>query len=183
MALSPSLKNLSPSPSWRGPECRNASRPTRRGTVPNSPTRCLTRLCRTIKKRSATRASWGALMYDVKVVRCDLMYAVCQLDRPTAKPSKIHMVAAGHTLCYLVRTTAFSITYKRGGFKLAVVSYSNRAHDLDNGMSTLCYLSMLTGAAIGFKSGLQGLTTMSTMKAELVKSDLAIKEQCSALTC
>ena len=118
----------------------------------------------------------GCLMYVSQVLRYDIMYAVGQLARPMAKPSKIHMVAAKHTLRYLAGTTDFSITYKRGGFKLAVFSDSNWANNPDNGKSTSCYLSMLCDAPIGFKSGLQGLTAMSTMEAELVASALAMKE-------
>ena len=60
VVLSRSLKRLNPSSSWRGSEYRNAIRPTRRSTVPNSPTSSLTRLCWTRKKISATRASWHA---------------------------------------------------------------------------------------------------------------------------
>ena len=118
----------------------------------------------------------GCLMYVLQVLRYDIMYAVGQLARPMAKPSKIHMVAAKYTLRYLAGTTDFSITYKRGDFKLAVFSDSNWANNPDNGLSTPCYLSMLCDAPIGFKSGLQGLTAMSTMKAELVASALAMKE-------
>ena len=54
-----------------------------------------------------------------------------------AKPSKKHMVAAKHTLRYLAGSTDFSITYKRGGFKLAAFSDSNWANNPDNGKSTL----------------------------------------------
>ena len=118
----------------------------------------------------------GCLMYISQVLRYGIMYAVGQLARPMAKPSNIHMVAAKHTLCYLAGTTDFSITYKRGGFKLAVFSDSNWANNPGNGKFTSCYLSMLCDAPIGFKSGLQGLTAMSTMEAELVASALAMKE-------
>lgn len=118
----------------------------------------------------------GCLMYVSQVLRYDIMYAVGQLARPMAKPSKIHMVAAKHTLRYLAGTTKFSITYKRGSFNLAVFTDSNWANNPDNGKSTSCYLSMLCDAPIGFKSGLQGLTAMSTMEAELVASALAMKE-------
>ena len=55
----------------------------------------------------------GCLMYVSQVLRYDIMYAVGQLARPMAKPSKIHMVAAKHTLRYLAGTTGFGITYKR----------------------------------------------------------------------
>ena len=104
------------------------------------------------------------------------MYATSQLARPMAKPSKKHMVAAKHTLRYLAGTTDFSITYKRGGFKLAAFSDSNWANNPDNGKSTSSYLTMLANAPLSFKSGLQGPTAMSTMEAELVASALAMKE-------
>ena len=118
----------------------------------------------------------GCLMCVSKVLRYDIMYAVGQLARPMAKPSKIHMVAAKHTLRYLAGTTDLSITCKRGGFKLAVFLDSNWANNPDNGKSTPSYLLMLCVAPIGFKSGLQGLTVMSTIEAELVASALAMKE-------
>ena len=60
----------------------------------------------------------GCLIYVSQVLRYEIVYAVGQLARPMAKPSKIHMVAAKHTLCYLAGTTDLSTTYKRGGFKL-----------------------------------------------------------------
>ena len=118
----------------------------------------------------------GCLMYVSQVLRYDIMYAIGQLARPMVKLSKVHMVAAKHTLRYLAGITDFSITYERGGFKLAVFSDSNWANSPDNRKSTSCYLSMLCDAPIGFKSGLQGLTAMSTMEAELVASALAMKE-------
>ena len=103
------------------------------------------------------------------------MHAVGQLARPMAKPSKIRMVAAKHTLRYLAGTTDFGIAHKRGGFKLAAFSDSNWANNPDNGKTTSCYLSMLCDAPIGLKTGLQGLTALSTMEAELVVSALAMK--------
>ena len=118
----------------------------------------------------------GCLMYIAQVLRYDIMYATSQLARPMAKPSKKHMVAAKHTLRYLAGTTDFSITYKRGGFKLAAFSDSNWANNPDNGKSTSSYLTMLANAPLSFKSGLQGPTAMSTMEAELVASALAMKE-------
>ena len=126
------------------------------------------------KKRS--QGIVGCLMYVSQVLRYDIMYAVNQLARPMAKPSKIQMVAAKHALLYLAGTTDFSITYKRGGFKLAAFSDSIWANKPDNGKSTSWYLSILRDAPIGFTSGLQDLTAISTMRAELVTSDLAMKE-------
>ena len=66
--------------------------------------------------------------------------------------------------------------YKKEGFKLRAFSDSNCAHNPDNGKSTSCYIMMLARAPIIFKSGLQSLTAMSKMHAELVASALATKE-------
>ena len=118
----------------------------------------------------------GSLMYISQVLRYDIMYATSQLARPMAKPSKIHMVASKRTLRYLAGTTDFCITYKKGGFKLATFTDSNWANNPDNGKSTSSYLTMLANAPMGFRSGLQSLTAMSTMEAELVASALAMKE-------
>ena len=118
----------------------------------------------------------GSLMYFAQVLRYGILYATGQLARPMMKPSKVHMVAAKHTLRYLEETTNFSITYKKCGFKLATFSDSNRANNPDNGKSTSSYVTMLANAPMSFRSGLQGLTAMSTMEAELVASTLAMKE-------
>ena len=60
----------------------------------------------------------GSLMYIAQVLRYDIMYATGQLARPMAKPSKVHKVAAKHTLRYLAGTTNFSITPRKAGLKL-----------------------------------------------------------------
>ena len=116
----------------------------------------------------------GSLMYIAQVLRYGIMYAIGQLARPMAKPSKVHMVAAKHTLRYLAGTTNFSITYKKSGFKLATFSDSNWVNN--NANSTSSYVTMLAIAPMSFRSGLQGLTAISTMQAELVASTLAIKK-------
>ena len=67
-------------------------------------------------------------------------------------------------------------SYKKGGFKLTAFSDSNWGNNPDNGKSTTCYIMMLSRAPVSFKSGVQSLTTMSTMEAELVASALAMKE-------
>ena len=66
-----------------------------------------------------------SLMYIAQVLRYDIMYATGQLTRPMAKLSKVYMVAAKHTLRYIAGTTNFSITCKKGCFKLATFSDAN----------------------------------------------------------
>ena len=50
------------------------------------------------KKTRKYQGIVGSLMYIAQVLRYDIMYATGQLARPMAKPSKVHMVAAKHTL-------------------------------------------------------------------------------------
>ncbi|CAB1099735.1 unnamed protein product [Ectocarpus sp. CCAP 1310/34] len=118
----------------------------------------------------------GCLIYLSQILRYDIMYATSQLARPMAKPSKNHMGAAKRTFRYLAGTTYFKIPYKRGGFKLTAFTDSNWGNNPDNGKSTSSHLTMLCDAPMAFKSGLQSLTTQSTMEVELVAAALAIKE-------
>ena len=115
-------------------------------------------------------------MYLAQITRYDVMYAVCQIARAVSKPSKAHMGAAKQLLRYLAGTTDFSIVCKRGVFKLSAFSDVNWGNNPDNGKSTSAYLVMLSKAPISFKSGIQSLTAMSTMEAELVASALTMKE-------
>ena len=111
------------------------------------------------------------------------MYSVCQLARAMSKPSKVHMVAAKHLLRYLAGTTDFKIEYKKGDFKLTAFSDANWGNNPDNGKSTSCYLIMMSRAPVSFKTGIQSLTAMSTMEAELVAAGLTMKEAifCSSM--
>ena len=108
----------------------------------------------TLLKREETRKYQGivvSLMYIAQVLRYDIMYSTGQLARPMAKPSKVHMVWYP-SLC------------------------SNWANNPDNGKSTSSYVMMLANAPMSFRSGLQSLTAMSTMEAELVASALLMNE-------
>ena len=122
------------------------------------------------------QAITGSVMYLAQITRYDVMYAVCKLARVISKPSKAHMGAAKKLLRCLAGTTDFSIVYKRGGFKLSAFSDANWGDNPDNGKSTSAYLVMLSKAPISFKSGIQSLTAMSTMEAELVALALTMNE-------
>ena len=115
-------------------------------------------------------------MYLAQITSYGIMHSSGQLARAMSKPSKVHMGAAKHLLRYLAGTTNFTIVYKQGGFKLTAFSDSNWGNNPDNGKSTSCYIMMLSRAPVSFKSGVQSLTAMSTMEAELVASALAMKE-------
>ena len=126
------------------------------------------------KQRYQTIA--GSVAYLAQMTRYDIMYSTSQLARAMSIPAKIHMRAAKHLLRYLSGTKDFSITYKKAGLRLTAFSDSNCGNNPDSGKSMLWYIMMMAKAPASFKSGLQSLTDMSTMEAELVTAALAMKE-------
>ena len=90
----------------------------------------------------------GASMYLTQVSRYDILYAVNQLERGVSKPSKAHMAAAKHLLCYLAGSINLFITYKQGGFTLAAFSDSNWGNNPDCDKSTSLYIVMLANGPI-----------------------------------
>ena len=57
----------------------------------------------------------GSVVYLGQVTRCNILYAVNQLARAMAKPSKAHMAAAKHLLRYLVGTMHFASRFLADG--------------------------------------------------------------------
>ena len=87
------------------------------------------------------------------------------------------MGASKHLLRNLPgQSVDLSITYKRGGFKLAAYSDTNWGNNPDNGRSTSSYIVMLASDPISVKVGLQSLTVRSITEAELVAAALTMKE-------
>ena len=113
------------------------------------------------------QAITGSVMHLAQILRYDIMYSSGQLVRAMSRPAKVHMSAAKHLLRYLAGTTDFTIVCKKGGFKLTAFSDSNWGNNADNGKSTSCHIMMLSRAPVSLKSGVQSLTAMSTMEAEL----------------
>ena len=79
-------------------------------------------------------------------------------------------------LRYLAGMTDFSIVYNRGGFKLTAFSDTNWGNNSDNGKPMSLYIMMMASAPVSFKAGIQMLTGVLTMEAELVAAALALKE-------
>ena len=58
------------------------------------------------------QAITDSMMYLGQVTRYDILFSINQLARAMSKPSKAHMAATKHLLCYQAGTTDFAITYK-----------------------------------------------------------------------
>ena len=62
------------------------------------------------------------------------------------------------------------------GLRLTAFSDSKWGNNPYNGKSMSSYIMITVKAPVSFKSGLQSLTAMSTVEAELVAAALAMKE-------
>ena len=118
----------------------------------------------------------STVMHLGQVSRYDTLFTVNQLSRAMPKPSKAPMRAAKQLLRYLAGSVNFSITYRRGGFKLTAYSDANWDNNPNNGKSTSLYMVMLTNGPISFKVGLQSLTAQFTVETELVTAALTMKK-------
>lgn len=115
-------------------------------------------------------------MYLGQVTRYSILYAANQLARVIYKPSKAHMPADKHLLCYPAATVDSAVTYKQGGFKLATFSDANWGNNPGDSKSMPSYVKLFLTAPVNFKVRMQGLTAQSTMEAELVATAVATKE-------
>ena len=80
----------------------------------------------------------------------------------------MHTEEAKHLLCYFAGSVNFSITYKKGGFKLAAYSDASWSNIANNEISASSYIVMLANGLIRSKASLQNLSAQSTMEAGLV---------------
>jgi len=95
----------------------------------------------------------GALQFLTCATRPDIAYAVSQLSRFTANPSKTHYAAAKQLLHYLAGTRQYGLTYKADKPYLQrenlFYSYSDAAYaNAKEYQSTSGYVCLASGTAI-----------------------------------
>ena len=131
---------------------------------------------RNLEETQRHRAITGSVMNLAQITTFDIMYSTCQLARAIWRPSEVHMGAAEHFLKYLQIPTVFTLVYRKGGLTRTSLSDSNWGNNPDNGKSTSCCIMMFCKAPVGFGSGVQSLTALSAIEAELVEGVLAMRE-------
>ena len=111
----------------------------------------------------------GTLMYAQVCTRPDIAYVVGLLGRFQANPGKEHWKVAKKVLRYLRGTQDHMLTYNKSDL-LEIVGYSDSdfAGCPDSRKSTSCYIFLLAGGAVSWKSSKQKMTAASTMEAELL---------------
>jgi len=117
----------------------------------------------------------GCLNYLATATRPDIAFAVGRLSRFVSAPMVAHLAAAKVVLRYLAGTKAKGLWYQQDG---ALVGYSDAdfAADKDTRRSTSGNVFLLQGAAVSWKSKLQGSVATSKTEAEYVSAGMAAKE-------
>jgi len=109
----------------------------------------------------------GSLLYLSVGTRPDITYAVSNVTKFSAKPTKQHWIAVKRIMRYLRGTIYYGLLYSRNGSKKCIgYSDSDWAGDLDDRKSTSGYLFQISGAAVSWRSKKQTCVALSTAEAE-----------------
>ena len=100
----------------------------------------------------------GSLMYAQVCTLPDIAYIVAMLSRYLSNLGKDHWIAAKRVMRYLQRTKDYMLTYRKSN-QLEIIGYSDSdfAGCRDSMKSTSCYIYLLAGGAISWKSVKQSI--------------------------
>ena len=111
----------------------------------------------------------GSLMYAQTCTKPDISFAVGRLGRYQSNPRMDYWKVAKKVMRYLQGTKDFMLTFRRSD-SLGITGYldSDFAGFINSRKSTFCYLFMLAGGAISWKSAKQTIIASSIMEVEFV---------------
>jgi hypothetical protein len=127
------------------------------------------------------RSLVGSLLY-LLFTRPDIAFAVNQLTRFMASPSRSCWAAAIRVLRYLSSTASFELVYRReeenysSPVDVSIFSDADFAGDKTSRRSCTGNVAMFSGGAVSWRSKLQRSVTLSTCEAELVALSAATQE-------
>ncbi|XP_006454874.1 hypothetical protein AGABI2DRAFT_58688, partial [Agaricus bisporus var. bisporus H97] len=113
----------------------------------------------------------GALQYLATMTRPDIAYAVSYLRRFNSNPAPAHWLAVKHLFRYLISTMHYKLY-------IGCATYSDVSHGAckATGRATGGYVTLVSGAAVGWSSKRQPFVTLSSTEAEFVAAVKAGKE-------
>lgn len=121
----------------------------------------------------------GTLMYLAIATRPDIAKAVSVLSRFSAKPGKMHWLAAVHLCRYLTKTKALKLVLAPDLTTpelFTTFSDANHADKHDDGKSTSGMLVKIGSGAISWAARFQSIIALSTTEAEYVSAVSAGQE-------
>ena len=119
----------------------------------------------------------GSLLYLSIATRPDITYAVSNVAKFCAKPTKQHWVAVKRIIQYLKGTQQYGLLYSKSDSNHCVgFSDADWGGDLDDRKSTSGYLFQVGGTAISWRSKKQTCVALSTAEAEYIALASAAQE-------
>lgn len=118
----------------------------------------------------------GSLMYVALATRPDILFAVTKLSQFSSNPGRAHWLQAKRVLRYLAATKENDLVYHCGTNELEIFSDADWASDIDDRHSYSGMIIILNGNPIIWKSNKQKSISTSTMEAEYVALEVAVKE-------
>ena len=121
-----------------------------------------------------------SLLYAANITRVDVCYAVAQLCRFTANPSKYHLHAAYRVLKYLSDTSNYCLVFGRKSkdleLDIAAFTDADFAGDKTDRKSTSGTIVQFNGDTIKWSSKKQKCVALSTTEAEYIAGGESAKE-------
>ncbi len=112
----------------------------------------------------------GELLWLVTRTRPDLCYAVARMSSSILKCPKKVLEVASQTKGYLKKTSSEGLCFDGDGLQSQVVhAYSDASFAPDGQNSHGCVIVCLQGSPVFWRSGRQGMITLSTAEAELLE--------------
>ena len=119
----------------------------------------------------------GSLLYLSIRTRPDITYAVSNLARYCARPTKEHWLAIKRIIRYLIGTLDCGFFYCKDGSKKCIgFSDADWGGDINDRKSTSGYLFQISGAAVSWRSKKQTCVALSTAEAEYMALASAAQE-------
>ena len=119
----------------------------------------------------------GSLLYLSIMTRPDITYAVSNVAKFCASPSKQHWTAVKRIMRYLKGTLSLGLLYRKDGSS-DCIGYCDAdwAGDMDDRKSTSGYMFQISGAAISWRSKKQPCVALLTAEAEYIALASAAQE-------
>ena len=119
----------------------------------------------------------GSLLYLSVATRPDIAYAVSNVAKFSANPTRQHWNAVKRIMRYIKATLNYGLLYQKD-WPENLVGYSDAdwGGDLDDRKSTSGYLFMMSGAATSWRSKKQSSIALSTAEAEYMALASAAQE-------
>ena len=157
-------------------DCKPANVPTIKGTkhseeqCPKTPKEI--REMKNIPYASAL----GSLMYAMLFTRPDLCHTVGMLSRFRKNPGEAHWKQIKYAMRYIKGTMDFSLCFNGDNLQLQGYTNADWQGDLDERKSTSGCLFTLAGGGISWKSKKQTSVVQSSMEAEYIAANEAVKD-------